>query len=433
MLSRLVRSDQGRLHHLPVILGLLLLLLFAAGAAAAPGGGKGGGKPRGTSSTPTISIASPSSGSTVSGPVSVSGSASDNGTSVASVQVSVDGGTYQRATGTTSWSFPLNSASYPDGTHTIAAKATDSSGSTAVTTNTVTFNNTPTPTTPPPDTSPPSVAIAAPAPGSTVSGTVSVSGSAADNISVAAVPVSLDGGPYQAAQGTSSWSYSLDTTMLAAGSHTLSARATDTSGNASTTNENVTVQNSTTLPPGVVQQLVTPEGATINIYSDAVGWTAQQVYDLLKPNAYQLDVIGPTLTIDVTAQYASQTTTSASSSNGVWGNYHATITLQANGTSAFATRPDAIAAHEYGHAWTNYYYYVRWQRDWTPWLQERGLAGNPLLDSSYQWTIREMIADDYRLLFGTSSAQSEMAYINPAIPEPRTVAGLKNWFVNTWG
>ena len=53
-----------------------------------------------------------------------------------------------------------------------------------------------------------------------------------------------------------------------------------------------------------MQQLVTPEGATINIYSDAVGWTAEQIYDLLKPNAYQLDVIGPTLTIGQIVSHA---------------------------------------------------------------------------------------------------------------------------------
>jgi Bacterial Ig domain len=280
------------------------------------------------------------------------------------------------------------------------------------------------------DTTPPTLSIASPVAGAVLSGNTVVSGSASDNVQVAKVEVSVDGGAYASAQGTTSWSYALDTTTLANGSHTITARATDTSGNTATASETVDVENA--LPPGVVQQLVTPEGATIDIYADAVGWTAQQIYDVLKPNAYQLSLIGPMLTIDVTAQYASQTSTSASSSNGVWGNYQATITLQANGTSAFATRPDAVVAHEYGHAWTNYYYYVKWQRDWTPYLVERGIYGNPLVDSSYQWSTREMIADDYRLLFGTSAAQSEMAYINPDVPDPRTVSGLKDWFVNTW-
>ena len=43
-----------------------------------------------------------------------------------------------------------------------------------------------------------------------------------------------------------------------------------------------------------------------------------------------------------------------------------------------------------------------------------------------------MMADDYRLLFGTSAAASEMDYVNPDVPDPRSVAGLKDWFTNVW-
>ena len=55
--------------------------------------------------------------------------------------------------------------------------------------------------------------------------------------------------------------------------------------------EAVTVQNPSSLPAGVSEQVVTPEGARIQIYSGVSGWTAQQIYDLLKPNAYQLGLI----------------------------------------------------------------------------------------------------------------------------------------------
>jgi hypothetical protein len=70
--------------------------------------------------------------------------------------------------------------------------------------------------------------------------------------------------------------------------------------------------------------------------------------------------------------------------------------------------------------------------DWTKYLQARGLAGDTRVDSTYNWNKSEMIADDYRMLFGTVTAQNQLGYINPDVPDPRTVAGLKDFFVNSW-
>src|SRR4051794_29914907 len=81
------------------------------------------------------------------------------------------------------------------------------------------------------DTAPPSIVISAPAAGTTVSGAVVVTGTAADNVRVSTVAVSVDGAPYAAASGTSMWSYTFNAGGYTAGSHTLSARATDSSGN----------------------------------------------------------------------------------------------------------------------------------------------------------------------------------------------------------
>src|SRR5205085_6691484 len=87
---------------------------------------------------------------------------------------------------------------------------------------------------PRPDTSPPSVSISSPASGAVVRGTVVVSGTASDNVQVASVAISVDGGSYVPAQGTTSWSYGLDTTRLTAGSHTVTALAKDAAGNSRT-------------------------------------------------------------------------------------------------------------------------------------------------------------------------------------------------------
>jgi hypothetical protein len=245
--------------------------------------------------------------------------------------------------------------------------------------------------------------------------------------------VSVDGGPYQAAQGTSSWSYSVDTTALTNGSHTLTARATDTSGNVSTANESVTVQNGTPPPPGVVDQLVTPEGATIQIYSGVTGWTAQQIYDLLEPNAYQLGLIGPHYTIKVQTQYASSTTTGVSGDPTTgYSNYQAVTYLDAAAGTAFTTIPDEVVAHEYGAAWGLYHLYMTEDGNWNGYLQARGILGDSRLDTNYMWNRSEILMEDYRLLFGTAAAQNEMAQMNYQIPDARQVAGLKDFLSSSW-
>lgn len=371
---------------------------------------------------PVVAISAPSGGATVGGHVSVSGTATDAG-GLAGVSVSVDGGLPQPATGTSSWTDGVDTTSLADGTHTITARAIDTSGNAATASVSVEVQNA--------DTTAPTIQISSPAAGATLSGTATVSGTASDDVQVASVAVSVDGGAYAAAQGTASWSYALATGSLANGTHTISVRATDGSGNVGTASVAVNVQNG--LPAGVADQLVTPEGATIQVATGVSGWTAQQVYDLLKPNAYQLALIGPHLTIKVQTTYNTFTTTSAGTSGGVYASFNATMYLNASSNSLLLTRPDATIAHEYGAVWSMYHLYLTEQGSWTPWLQARGLLGNPLVDSSDVWSKNEMIADDYRMLFGTPAAQSEMGYVNPDVPDPRTVSGLKDFFVDVWG
>jgi hypothetical protein len=193
----------------------------------------------------------------------------------------------------------------------------------------------------------------------------------------------------------------------------------------------VTVSNPTTSPNP--QQLITPEGVTIDVAPDVTNWTAQQIYDLLKPNAYELSRIGATLTIKVQNQIATQTTSSASSVGNPprYSNFSATIYLRAS-NSSFSASPDAILTHEYGAVWTQYHLWISHAGNWDPYLTERNLLGSPLLDSNLNWSRTELIADDYRLLFGTTAAQNELAYINPYIPDPRSVVGLRDWFINYW-
>jgi chitodextrinase len=89
-------------------------------------------------------------------------------------------------------------------------------------------------TLPTPDTTPPTVSITSPANGATVSGTINVSASASDNVGVVGVQFLRDGANLGAEDTVAPYSISWDTTTVANGSHTLSARATDAAGNQST-------------------------------------------------------------------------------------------------------------------------------------------------------------------------------------------------------
>jgi hypothetical protein len=94
------------------------------------------------------------------------------------------------------------------------------------------------------DTTPPTVSIAAPSAGATVSGSVTVTASAADNVGVAGVQFYVDGSPIGAEDTSAPYGVSWDTRSVANGSRTLTARARDAAGNQTVSAPlGVTVQN----------------------------------------------------------------------------------------------------------------------------------------------------------------------------------------------
>ena len=94
---------------------------------------------------------------------------------------------------------------------------------------------------------PPTVSINSPANGSTVSGTVAVSGVASDGLTISSVQVSVDGGTFANASGTTNWSFSLNSNSLSNGAHTLSAKVIDSASNSATSSlVDVTVNNTST-------------------------------------------------------------------------------------------------------------------------------------------------------------------------------------------
>ena len=118
-----------------------------------------------------------------------------------------------------------------EGTNTIYARATDTSGNTQTTSITVSVVL--------PDSVKPTIVISNPSEGDTLTSTsITVKGTTSDNKGISKVEISDDGTNWIDTTGTTSWSGTL---TLNEGSNTIYARVTDTSGNTQTTSITVNV------------------------------------------------------------------------------------------------------------------------------------------------------------------------------------------------
>ena len=153
----------------------------------------------------------------------------------------------------------------PGTTYSYAVSAFDAAGNESAQTASVTGR------TPAPDNVPPTASMTAPALGSTVSGAVTVSANASDNVAVADLDFLLDGVSI-GIDSTAPYSVQWNTTTTSNGQHTLSARARDTAGNFGLTSGVVTVQVSNAATPPLPVGLV----AGWN-FSESTGPTAADV------------------------------------------------------------------------------------------------------------------------------------------------------------
>src|SRR5712692_7845663 len=210
---------------------------------------------------PTISITSPASGANVSGTINVSTSASSN---TVSVQFKVDGSNTGSPVTSAPFSYSLNTTTLSNASHTISAVATNSSGQTASASVTVNVNNIAPPT-------PPTISITSPASGANVSGTINVSTSASSN--TVSVQFKVDGSNTGAPITSAPFSYSLNTTMLSNASHTISAVATNSSGQTASASVTVNVNNIAPPTPPTISITSPASGAnvsgTINVSTSA--------------------------------------------------------------------------------------------------------------------------------------------------------------------
>jgi Bacterial Ig domain len=123
-------------------------------------------------------------------------------------------------------------------------------------------------TTPGSDTTPPTTSVTAPANGATVSGTVSVTATASDNVGVTQMQILIDGSVVASNTNATSLSFSFDTTKVANGSHSIVSKAFDAAGNVGTSaTVTVTVSNA-----GTVTELIGNGGFENG--TNAAPWTA---------------------------------------------------------------------------------------------------------------------------------------------------------------
>jgi hypothetical protein len=219
---------------------------------------------------PAIALTSPAAGSMLSGTMMLSASATDD-IAVTSVQFRLDGAALATLTAAP-YDFAWASTAAANGAHTLSAVARDAAGHEAVTTINVTVMN---------DLAAPTVAFTGPANGSTVSGTVTVSATATDDVGVSMVRFLLDGAALGAADDAPPYQVLWPTTGTANGAHTITATARDSVGRETTATINVVVLNDAAPPTVSVTSPVTETTASGTVTltataSDDIGVTSVQ-------------------------------------------------------------------------------------------------------------------------------------------------------------
>jgi len=215
---------------------------------------------------PSVSLTAPASGNIVSNTITLTASASDN-VGVTKVEFYRDGTNLVGTATTAPYSASFDTTTITNGPHNFTAKAYDAATNSAMTASiSVTVSNPP-----PADTTPPTVLLTAPASGSIVSNTITLTASASDNVGVTKVEFYRDGTTLVGTATTSPFSVSYDTTTITNGSHNFSAKAYDAATNSTLSASNlVTVSNVVIITPGQLQWLrtmVSPNGY------NAEGWS----------------------------------------------------------------------------------------------------------------------------------------------------------------
>jgi hypothetical protein len=258
--------------------------------------------------SPTVTLTAPSNGASVTGTITLSATSVDN-VGVTGIWFTLDGATIGTEVSSPQATVSWNSVSTANGTHRIAAAARDAAGNTAVSSAvTITVNNAVT------DTTAPSVSLTAPAAGAALTGSVTLTASASDNIGVASVQFTVDGFAVGSADSSTPYQATWNTATSSNGSHVIRAVARDAAGNTTTSGaRTVTVSNvSDNAAPSV--SLTAPAAGTTVSGTIAVSATAS---DNVGVKQVQFTLDGAALGPPDTASPYQATWATTGTSNGV--------------------------------------------------------------------------------------------------------------------
>jgi hypothetical protein len=178
-------------------------------------------------------------------------------------------------------------------------------------------------------------------------------------------------------------------------------------------------------PLAPMSSYVGPSGLRVSSYDDVV--RAQEIHDALAGARIGAEAPYTEVRFDLGA--GSMTNTAAGSNGGTYTSFSAISYVD---YVSWLDSGDRTLTHEYGHAWSLYHAYMV-QQDPTlaSYLDARRLAGDARVNSSYAWQAREMIAEDYRQVFGSANARSGQQ-INTEIPPANEVSGLAGFLATTF-
>ena len=187
---------------------------------------------------PTVALTSPTTGTTVSGTMAVSASASDD-LEVTSVRFLVNDTPLGEADTAAPFEVEWPTASAVNGAHTLSAVARDAVGNETMTTVSVAVLN---------DSAAPAAAIAPPAATTTVSGIVTVTATASDDVGIASVQFLVDGAAPGAVDTAAPYEAAWPTDAASNGARTLTAVARDAAGRETTSTISISVLNDAAAP-----------------------------------------------------------------------------------------------------------------------------------------------------------------------------------------
>ena len=164
-----------------------------------------------------------------------------------------------------------------------------------------------------------------------------------------------------------------------------------------------------------ISSYVGPSGMSVASYNDAVA--ARAVHDALLNGLVAREAPTVTVRFDlVTGDYMTYSGAGSTFRSTIHASYLDWYDLG-----------DVTLSHEYGHAWSLYYaHVVQNDPDFTEYLRIRGLLGDARLGSSHSWDPAELIAEDYRQLFGSASAR-QVRQENAEVAAAADVAGLRDY------